>query len=129
MLDKIKFKKNSQYLLPFITNNYKLFDLKWIIKMNISTVGDTKLLKIYYDITDEKTYKWLKCMSEKEKNIFNVSETFEDDYIYTLIQYTVPRELNYFSNIIEKTGTELLSSKDIIQIAKFWNKYTTIIFS
>lgn len=129
MLGKTKFNKNSQYLLPFITDNYKLFDLRWIIKMDISTAGDTKMLKIYYDIANEQTYKWIKYMSEKEKNIYNVSEAFEDDYVYTLIQYTIPKELNYLSNIIEKTGTELLSSKDIIQIAKFWNKYTTIIFS
>ena len=95
---KIKFKNNSEYLLPKVVQDNSVLNFN-VDFVDIEIFGNIGYLNIYYNISSIKYIKYLNTMIKKENNLFSCDYCMNDNILYYCCKYSIPKCNVFFANM------------------------------
>ena len=94
---KIKFKDNSEYLIPKVVKNNLVLNFN-VSYVDIEILGNLSYLNIYYNVMSKNTKNCLKSLLKTEDNLFSCDYCMLDDSVKCSYEKIV-----YFVLFIHKT--------------------------
>ena len=95
---KIKFKNNSEYLIPKVVKNNLVLNFN-ISYIDIEMLGNVSYLNIYYNVMSKNTKNYLKSLLKTEDNLFSCDYCMLDNNLYYCCKYLIPKKDTFFANM------------------------------
>lgn len=119
---KLKFKNNTEFILPQFLKNSNLFKTNALFEVKIRNLGINRFIIVKYQPVSIKQIYWIYINSEKEKFFHTAYEDPENGL--TIVEYIIPRNSNFIVDTVSEIGYDVLSKKQIIEFMAFWNDYS-----
>ena len=114
---KIKFKNNSEYLIPKVVKNNSVLNFN-IFYIDIEVLGNLSYLNIYYNVMSKNTKNYLRSLLKTEDNLFSCDYCMLDDNLYYCCKYLIPKKDTFFANMCVN-NTCVYTKSDINKMLDF----------
>lgn len=114
---KIKFKNNSEYLIPKVVKNNSVLNFN-ISYIDIEVLGNLSYLNIYYNVMSKNTKNYLRSLLKTEDNLFSCDYCMLDDNLYYCCKYLIPKKDTFFANMCVN-NTCVYTKSDIDKMLDF----------
>ena len=85
---KIKFKNNSEYLIPKVVKNNSVLNFN-VSCIDIEILGNLSYLNIYYNVMSKNTKNYLGSLLKTEDNLFSCDYCMLDNNLYYCCKYLI----------------------------------------
>lgn len=119
----INFKHNSAFILPYILDENVICTTPCLKSVDVEELGEDMYINMYFSPKSKQQYYWLLNRARENVSYFNTYQSNVDGNIYTVIVFSIPKNLQWAAKMMMNTKYKDLDKTSIITAVLFWKQY------
>jgi len=119
----IQLKHNSAFILPYILDDNVICTTPCLKSVDVEEIGEDMYIDMYFIPKSKQQYYWLLNRARENVSYFNTYQSNIDGNVYTVIKFSVPKNLQWMVKMIMNTDYNKFDKTTIITAVLFWKQF------